>query len=89
MKANETALHKLAAVIGDVDGGVNTAVSWVDRYSEWLAWGAVVLVIILVFSCFICPVLKCGLCVYNHGSRLLCCCCRGSSRYTRQHDEEC
>lgn len=88
MESNETTLHKLASVITNVDDGVTTAVSWVDRYSDWLAWGAVALVILFIFTCFICPVFRCGLCMYTHGSRLLCC-CRRSTRYTRQNDSEC
>ena len=88
MNSNETTLHKLASVITTVDDGVTDAVSWVDRYSEWLAWGAVVLVVILIFTCFICHVIRCGMCMFTHGKRVICC-CRRSTSYTRQNDSEC
>jgi len=88
MGTNETTLHKLSSVIGAVDESVTGAVSWVDRYSDWLAWGAVAVAVLLIFSCFICPACKCVLCMYTYGSRLLCC-CRRSPRYTRQNDSEC
>lgn len=87
MPANETALHKLASVIGDVDNGVNTAISWVDRYSEWLAWGAVFLIVVFLFSCFICPLFRCGMCVFSNGSKLFCCCRRNG--FFRQYDDDC
>lgn len=88
MAVNETALHKLASVISDVDNGVNTAISWVDEYSEWLAWGAVLLIVVFLFSCFICPLFKCGFCMYMYGSKVFCCCCRRAN-YFRQDDDEC
>lgn len=76
---NETALHKLASAISDVDHGVNSFVDFIDTNSDWLIWVCVATVVLIVLGCYICPALQVCMCLFKSGL----CVCKGCCRRMR------
>lgn len=87
MEHNETALHKLASAIEDVDGGVNGFIDFVDDNSEWLIWLGIGTVVLLVLGCYVCPALQICVCLCKSGFCACKSCCRGL-RYRALNDED-
>lgn len=86
MKHNESALHKLASAIGDVDNGVTGFVDFIDQNSEWLIWVGIASVVLLVLGCYVCPALQICVCLFKSGFCVCKSCCK-RLRYRTLDDE--
>ena len=77
MEHNETALHKLASALEDMDSGVNGFIDFVNNNSDWLIWLGVGTVVLVVLGCYVCPALQICVCLCKSGVCACKGCCRG------------